>query len=105
MSSGLLSPPFAPPIPLAPPSVVKRPYWTVDEFHRIGDTGVLEGRNAILIDGEILEMPSAGGPHDTALTLLDDSMRTIFSSRFVIRCRMSLVLGKSLDPVPDLAVV
>ena len=38
--------------------------WTCAEFHKVGDKGLFEGENLILIDGEILEMPAAGGPHD-----------------------------------------
>ena len=59
----------------------------------------------MLVNGEILEMPAAGGPHDVALTLLDDLIRRAFPTGFAVRCQMSLVLGRSIDPVPDLAVV
>jgi Uma2 family endonuclease len=103
MSSVILPPP-APPAPVGFPAPSPK-RWTCDEFHRLGDAGVLEGQNLILIDGEILQMPAAGGSHDVALSLLDDLIRKCFPTGFTVRCQMSLVLGQSIDPVPDLAVV
>jgi len=102
MSSTILPPPFTAPTSVNFPQPKR---WTSDEFHQLGDAGLLREKTLILVSGEILEMPPAGGPHDVALTLLDDMIRKVFSSGFVVRCQMSLVLGKSTDPVPDLAVV
>jgi Uma2 family endonuclease len=103
MSSAVLPPP-APPAPpgFSSPSPKR---WTSDEFHRLGDAGFFEGHNFILIHGEILEMPAAGALHDVALSLLDDLIRKCLPTGFSIRCQMSLVLGRTTDPVPDLAVV
>lgn len=101
----LLPPSVAPPIPVQRQIPPRPKRWTTSEFHKIGDKGVFEGENLILVNGEILVMPAAGGPHDVALTLLDDSIRKVFAVGFVSRCQMSLVLGKSIDPVPDMAVV
>jgi Uma2 family endonuclease len=78
--------------------------WTVTEFHRIGDLGVFEGTNVILIEGEILEMPAAGGAHDVALMFVDELVRKFVPPGFSVRNQMSLVLGQSTDPIPDLAV-
>ncbi len=69
------------------------------------DAGVFEGRNIILVDGELLEMPAPNPPHNTAVTLADYLFKTIFQTGFVVRVLMGLELGQSTDPVPDLAVV
>jgi Uma2 family endonuclease len=79
--------------------------WTCDEFHRLGDRGLFEGKPTILIDGHLLEMQPATAAHDTALSLLTEELRKIFSTGFVVRGQMSLVLGESTDPVPDLTIV
>jgi Uma2 family endonuclease len=102
VSSTILPPPFTASTGLAFPHPKR---WTCEEFHRLGDAGLLRDKTLILVNGEILETPPAGGPHDVALTLLDDIIRKVFSGGFVVRCQMSLVLGKTTDPVPDLAVV
>ena len=46
-----LPPRFAVPVSVPPTEV----HWTADEFLRLGDSGLLEGRRAMLIEGTILE--------------------------------------------------
>jgi Uma2 family endonuclease len=79
--------------------------WTCDDFHDVCDAGVFEGRNVILVDGELLEMPAPNPPHNTALTLADYLFKSVFQPGFVVRVQMALELGQTTDPVPDLAVV
>lgn len=87
---------------MRPPPVKK---WSVAEFHRLGDAGLFEGQNLILVDGEFLEMPPPNPPHDMALLLLDALIRACFPTGYTVRTQMSLVLGQRTDPLPDLAVV
>ena len=65
----------------------------------------MEGRNVILVNGEIVEMPPPNPLHNTGLTLTYDALREIFSRGYVIRNQMALDLDLHTDPVPDLAVV
>lgn len=89
----------------APTFTPARLRWTCDTFHDVCDTGVFEGRNVILVDGEILEMPAPNPPHDMALTLADYQLKKLFATGFVVRVQMGLVFGLRTDPVPDIAVV
>jgi Uma2 family endonuclease len=75
------------------------------EFHQMGDMGWFEGRRAMLIDGEILDMPGPNPPHTTITTKVDTTLRRFFTQGFVIRNQSPLVLGQATDPEPDLAVV
>jgi Uma2 family endonuclease len=75
------------------------------EFHQMGDMGWFEGRRAMLIEGEILEMPGPNPPHATITNKVDTTLRRYFTSGFVVRNQSPLVLGLSTDPEPDLAVV
>jgi Uma2 family endonuclease len=105
MSTAVLPPPLK---PVFAPSAVStpRPYhWTVAEFYDLGDRGFFDERRMMLIDGEILEMPLANPPHATAEALTEEVLRAIFRSGFVIRTEKPLPLGRSTDPVPDMAVV
>lgn len=89
------------PLPLVP-----GPHrWTVDEFHRVRDSGVWEGRKILLIDGELIEMPAAKPPHDMALTLADYLFKALFGKGHVVRIQMGMVFNINTDPIPDLAVV
>ena len=37
--------------------------WTVAEYHRLVDEGILDGQPVELLDGEIVIMPPEGEPH------------------------------------------
>jgi Uma2 family endonuclease len=105
MSTAVLPPPLK---PVFVPSAVStpRPYhWTVTEFYDLGNRGFFDERRVMLIDGDILEMPLANPPHATAEALTEEVLRAIFRTGFVVRTEKPLPIGRSTDPVPDLAVV
>src|SRR5262245_11023073 len=96
--------------PLPTSGVVRqvRPHrrlWTCQEFHRLGDLGLVEGESVILVDVEILQMRPPNAPHDAAVALVEAALRMIFAAGFWVRGQMSLVLSLNGDPVPDIAVV
>ena len=96
------------------PAVAQRPLnlsqpprarWTVDQFHEACDRGLFEGRNVILVDGEILEMPPPNPPHNSGVELTRLILQAIFGPTHWARTQMALDLGLDIDPVPDVAVV
>ena len=96
---------LTPPAPVAA-AAGPRPFrWTVEQFHRAGDLGLFEGRRAKLIHGAIVEEGPMNPPHGIALELTDAAVRAAFGPGWRFRVQTPLVLGGSLDPMPDLAVV
>lgn len=79
--------------------------WTVDQFHYLGDLGMFEGRRAMLIDGVIVEDAPMNPPHAIAATKTEDAVRDAFGKRYHVRVAKPLVLGRSTDPEPDVAVL
>jgi len=92
------------PVPI-PPSGPRRKRWTVKQFHAIWEQGWLNDCRPALLDGEIVEMPNPGPLHNMSVTLGDYALKNLFSTGFVVRVQMPLVLSLWTDPVPDLAVV
>ncbi len=86
-------------------SVPRRKEWTVDEFHRVGESGAFEGHRAMLIHGEILEEGPMNPPHAIAGTKTEDLIRETFGRAWHVRVQKPLVLGLTTDPEPDVAVV
>ena len=87
-------------------SMGPRPHrWTCEEFHNIGDTGMLEGQSVILIDGEILRMPNPNPPHDSIVGIADYKLKEIFQPGYWVRIQSGLPTALDTDPVPDIAVV
>jgi len=79
--------------------------WTCDEFHRLGDLGMFEGRRAMLIDGVVLEEGPMNPPHAITLELVDAVLRATFGAGWRIRSQSPLLLGQHLDPEPDFMVI
>jgi Uma2 family endonuclease len=79
--------------------------WTCDEFHRVGDLGLFEGRRAKLIDGVLIEEGPMNPPHAIVLGLVEEAIRVAFGPGWWLRHQSPLVLGLATDPMPDLAVV
>ena len=97
--SATLAPPSSAPIP-------RRARFTCDEFHDMGDSGALEGRSVILVDGEILDMPNPNPPHDVAVGLIDYTLKTLFPlPNYWVRIQTGFPTTRDTDPVPDIAVV
>lgn len=94
-----------PPPPRYVQSLPQPVRWTCEAFHNACDAGLFEGRNVILVHGEILELPMPNPPHNTALGLMDDILRTVFVSGFHVRNQMAVDLNFDTDPGPDLSVV
>lgn len=94
----------APPAP-ALASIPRPLLWTVDQFHRIGETGVFEGRRLILIRGVILEQGMMNPPHATAIALAAKVLESALGSGRYARVQLPLVLGQDTDPIPDIALV
>src|SRR5262245_20605550 len=67
--------------------------WTVAEFHQLCGMGWFDGKRAMLIDGDILEMPGPNPPHATANTLADYECKRVFGSGYLVRVQMPLILG------------
>lgn len=85
---------------------VPQPYrWTCEQFNKLGDAGLFEGRRVILVEGEILAMPAMKKPHRTALVLADEAFRTAFGPGYFMSMQSPFGIGKVTDPEPDLAVI
>ncbi len=102
--TALLTPPATAPTP--PPATSPRPFvWTVPLFHQLGDMGWFEGRRASLIHGVIIEEGAMNPPHANAGEKTEEVIRSVFGPGWRVRVQKPLVLGLTIDPEPDVAVV
>jgi Uma2 family endonuclease len=95
------------PMPTAP-SVATGPQpfrWTVEQYRRLGELGLFHDVKPMLIDGEIYTMVMPSPPHDTALGLTEEWLRSVFVSGYHVRSQKGFDIGTRHDPGPDLAVV
>src|SRR5688572_4708707 len=106
MTTSVATPPPAPlrggPVPAHGPAAK---VWTVDQFHYLGDLGLFEGRRAMLINGVVVEEGPTNPPHAIAGEKTEDAVRAAFGPGWRVRVQKPLVLGLTIDPEPDVAVV
>jgi Uma2 family endonuclease len=79
--------------------------WTVEEYYRVGDAGLFEGRHVELLEGEIIDMATMLSPHATSVTLTVEAVREAFGQGWVVRNQMPLRLSDISEPEPDIVVV
>ena len=79
--------------------------FTVDDFARMGEAGILtEGDRVELIDGEVREMTPIGPPHAWIVDRLTVLVATRLAGTAHLRVQGPIRLGRHTEPQPDLSV-
>jgi Uma2 family endonuclease len=79
---------------------------TVEDFHRMGEVGVLRPDERVeLIEGELLAMAPIAGRHFSAVNLLAESLITGVGKSAVVSVQGPVVLRPVSELQPDLAVL
>ncbi|MEM9772115.1 MAG: Uma2 family endonuclease [Cyanobacteria bacterium P01_D01_bin.73] len=78
--------------------------WSLDDYHRMVDAGLLAERRVELIDGDIVEMVPEGPEHAGRGETLAMILRRKLGDRAWIREARPIELANS-EPEPDIAVV
>ena len=79
--------------------------WTIAEYHRLVETGMLDDRQVELLEGIIVDMPPEGLPH---AFYCDESvvyLRTLLGDRAKVREAHPITLPNDSEPEPDIAIV
>ncbi len=85
---------------------VRRRLFTVDEFHRMAEAGILgEDDRLELVDGEIIEMTPIGSPHAGCVMSLND----VFSERAravaIVNVQNPVILTERTELYPDVVLL
>jgi Uma2 family endonuclease len=79
--------------------------WSLDEYHQMIATGLLNERNVELLRGEIIEMVPEGAPHSFYCTENVKYLRNSLGERAKVREAHPITLPNNSEPEPDIAVV
>jgi Uma2 family endonuclease len=79
--------------------------WTIDEYHRMIDAGILSDRKVELLKGEIVEMSPEGEPHAYSSGEAGDYLAKLLAERAKIRHAKPITLPNDSEPEPDIAIV
>ncbi len=83
--------------PQNPPEVQRRRF-TLEEFERMSDLGLISEQHAELLNGEIYVKGMQGGRHAYTIVTLNEKMIALFQARASVAAQVPLIL---LSPPPD----
>jgi Uma2 family endonuclease len=79
--------------------------FTVDEYHRLGDSGILTTDDRVeLLQGLITSKMIHSPRHDATVSLLEQQLRPLLPPEQIIRIQSAITTADS-EPEPDLAIV
>ena len=80
--------------------------FTVDEYHRLVETGVLhEDDNVELIEGRIVDMVPIGSKHASCVNRIIQLFADKLQKRAIVSSQNPVDLGKHSEPEPDIAIL
>lgn len=77
--------------------------WSVDDYHRMIETGILQGRRVELLVGEIVEMSPETPIHYTTAKRGAKYLEELLSGKADVRFNGPITLSDS-EPEPDIAI-
>ena len=79
--------------------------FDVDEYHRLGDAGILNEDDRVeLIEGELVEMAPIGGEHATVVSALTMILVRQCDPSQLVHVQNPLRLDRTSEPQPDLVL-
>ncbi|NJK55208.1 MAG: Uma2 family endonuclease [Pleurocapsa sp. SU_5_0] len=78
--------------------------WSVEDYHRIIESGVLEGKSVELLEGKIIAMSPEKPLHSSRIDTVADYLRDLLRGVAKVREAHPITLDNS-EPEPDLAIV
>lgn len=80
--------------------------WTINDYHRMIDAGILDERRVELLNGEIIEMSPEGTSHAYFSSEAADYLRELLGSRAKVRDGKPITFpATNSEPEPDIAIV
>jgi Uma2 family endonuclease len=79
--------------------------WSLDDYHHMITSGLLDGRSLELINGEIIQMAPEGVAHSFYCRGTAKYLRLILGERAEISEAHPITLPNNSEPEPDLAIV
>jgi Uma2 family endonuclease len=84
---------------------VRRHRLTLDDYHRLGEAGILgEDDRVELLEGQLVDMSPIGPRHALAVDALNELLVTAVSGRAGVRVQNPITLDGATEPQPDIVL-
>jgi len=88
------------------PAEIKRHRFTVEEYHAMGEAGLLSEDDRVeLIDGEIVDMAPIGTRHLACVVALTHLLAEASGGRYFVSVQNPVALSERSEPQPDLSLL
>ena len=78
---------------------------TVEEYHKMGEVGILKEKGLELIHGEIIEMSPKGSKHSKIVKNLNKLLAQILGDQGIISIQDPIIASNFSEPEPDVAIL
>ncbi len=78
---------------------------TLDQYHRMVETGIWDERHVELLNGVVVEMSPEGIPHASRSTTTSEYLRDVIGRQAQVREGHPITLPRGSEPEPDIAIV
>ncbi|MEA5498110.1 Uma2 family endonuclease [Limnoraphis robusta] len=79
--------------------------WSLEDYHQMIKTGLLDDRPVELLSGEIVQMSPEGEPHAFFSSEAGHYLTRVLGDRALIRHAKPITLPNQSEPEPDIAIV
>lgn len=79
--------------------------WTLEDYHHMISTGLLDDKSVELIQGDVVEMAPEGKPHAYFSTKSDKHLTKLLGDRALVLQAKPITLPNQSEPQPDISVV
>ena len=79
--------------------------WTIEDYHQMIASGILQERKVELLRGEVVEMSPEGEPHAYCSHEAGEYLSELLGKRATVRQAKPITLPNDSEPEPDLAIV
>jgi Uma2 family endonuclease len=79
--------------------------WTIEEYHQLVETGILDDKRVELLQGIIVDMAPEGMPHAVYCSESVDYLKSLLGGRAKVREAHPITLPNDSELEPDIAVV
>src|SRR3989449_6315220 len=92
--------------PMAVEVAAARRLFTREEYHRMGEAGILKPTDRVeLIRGEIVEMSPIGRRHYAFVNNLNQLLNLRLAGRAIVAVQGPIALADDTEPEPDVAII
>lgn len=84
---------------------ITRRLLSVEEYHKMGEAGILQEKGIELINGEIVEMCPIGSKHVSCVNKLNALLNAMLGKNAIVSVQNPIITGDLSEPEPDISVL